>query len=95
MPVTTHAIDISCTGPSPSSTKVGSGDKVEFDNTTGALVIISIGTPGIFNPAPGSTISIASGGNQTLTVGNPRGGSTFSYADCGEELGTRNGTIDP
>lgn len=90
-----HTIDISCTGPTPSDTTVASGDKVTFDNTTGASVTIAIDSPGIFNPTPGSTIAIAKDSSKKCTVGNISNGTGFSYADCGEALGTRSGRIDP
>ena len=93
--MTKHTIDISCTGPTPEDTTVTNGDKVTFDNTTGASVTITFDTPGVFNPSPGGSITIAKDGTKKLNVGKIKDGTCFSYPDCEAALGTRSGRIDP
>jgi len=93
--VVDHDIDISCDGPDPEDTDASSGDQVTFINSTGASVTISFSASGVFNPSPGSTITIAKDGSRTLTIGTIGSGTDFEYPDCGEALGTRSGRIDP
>jgi hypothetical protein len=88
-----HTITISCDGPSPETTNVGHTDKVTFDNTTGAEVTITFTGTGVFNPSPGGSTTIEKDKSKTLTVGNTNGEQDFSYPECDDELGTRNGKI--
>lgn len=91
--MTTYTIDISCTGPTPSETDATHGDKIKFDNTTGASVTITFSGTGVFVPSPGGSITIAASGSDTLTVGNANGEQDYSYPECDDELGVRSGKI--
>jgi len=93
MPSTTYPVDISCDGPTPAEVDAKSGDKVQFNNTTGASVTITFSGTGVFNPSPGSSTTIAKDGSATFTVGSVTGTQDYSYPDCDDELGTRNGKI--
>jgi plastocyanin len=91
--MTTYTIDISCTGPTPAETDAHSGDKIVFNNTTGASVTITFSGTGVLNPSPHGSATIAANDNKRFTVGSTKGTQDFSYPDCGDELGVRSGKI--
>lgn len=93
-----YTITISCDGPSPTplpaTGALNPGDKVTFDNEIPGPVTITFTDPGVFNPSPGSTITLDTDDDATLTIGNVSGGTTYSYPECGEALGTLSGRIN-
>ena len=93
MPSTTYDIDISCDGPTPGTVNATHGDKINFENTTGASVTITFSGTGVFVPSPGGSITIATGESEKLTVGNANGEQDYNYPECSGELGTRGGKI--
>lgn len=93
--MTDQTIDISCTGPTPNDVTVANGDKVTFDNTTGASVTITFSGNGIFNPSPGASTTIDKDASKTYTIGNAKASDEqdYSYPDCTPELDARTGKI--